>query len=129
MSSQRQIILRGADSHNNKSRYNKQFGHEINKESKYLDWAVNGFFYCAVHKVEAYMVKHKNYRGKRVTHEVLLAEVANDPNLKPISSEYHLLHDEARSTRYDPSYSVPKHFMPDIENYINAIVNQVDKYL
>lgn len=106
------------EKHISKALHNEGFWQHLNvEESKYLDWAVTGIFYSAMHYIDAAFAKE----GKHLkSHEVADSEVAKHKDLVNIYSEYRNL----KQSRWKASYWSTRFSKSDINN---DIVPQFEK--
>ena len=59
------------EQHIGKAHHNEEFVARIKSDPNFLDWAVTGYFYAAVHYIESYFAKflgrHSTDHGERLT--------------------------------------------------------------
>ena len=95
--------------HLSKAKHNELFASSLNKDSNfanYRDWVVTGYFYSALHYIEAYLASrvpefHSPHHPGRD------AEVGSDSVLQTIYHEYRALKDDAHNARYKMSMPTP----------------------
>lgn len=79
------------------ARNNEDFSRDLISENRYLDWAVTGIFYSAIHYVEAYLatqaIHSASHRGRDT-------EIYSDTNLRHIYDEISDLKNDSTQTRY-----------------------------
>jgi len=123
------IPLRTAGQHSNKSDYHKQFGDSLIQQNSHLDWGIIVLFHAAMHKVNAFLSRHRNMLGQTLYHPERGNLVATDTALTSISIEYEFLYTLMRSLRYDPSYSPPPNSANQAQTFMTRIKNHIDPLL
>lgn len=84
--------------HQQRALDNEQFSRSLSSGTQYLDWAVVGLFYAALHFVEAYLDKAA---GQHIDTHVSREKFINvDRALKPVSKEYRELRQRCDDARY-----------------------------
>ena len=84
--------------HLEKARHNEAFVGQFNvEESPYLDWVVTGYFYAAVHYVEAYLARSNRHS---TDHRARDSAVRRDAVLATVYNEYSDLKNDSINARY-----------------------------
>ena len=76
---------------------NEVFSNFLISESRFMEWAVTGFFYSAIHYIEAYMATQSIHSG---SHRVRDTGVHLDPKLSAIYDDYNDLKNDSIQSRY-----------------------------
>ncbi len=85
--------------HEQRALDNEQFSRSLLSGTQYLDWAVAGLFYSALHLVEAYLdhAHGLHMHGHRKRQKFISSNSA----LKPVRREYRELRQRCDDARYD----------------------------
>ena len=92
-----------------KAEHNEIFASTLNQDSRYVnyrDWVVTGYFYSAIHYVEAYLAS-KMPAVHSTDHRARDAEVGSDQVLLSIYDEYRELKDDSTNARYNMEMPTP----------------------
>ena len=86
------------DAHLHKAQHNEGFVASLNlDQTAYLDWAVTGLFYAALHYVESFLA---NYNTHPSTHGSRDQVFRQHVGLKPIYNQYRILKTRSENARY-----------------------------
>lgn len=103
----------------------------------FLDWAVTGMFYAAVHYVDAYLAT-KNIHPKR--HRAVPTQPGQQSNagpgrsdyvywhLKRIYQDYRYLDDQSREARYEPKRFAPQDIQACSDS-LTAVRQHLQQYI
>jgi hypothetical protein len=84
--------------HLTQARHNEAFVQSLGIQAiAYLDWAVTGIFYAALHYIEAFLATQSVHSPAHRSRETLFRRF---PQLNPIYSEYRTLKDDSEGARY-----------------------------
>lgn len=114
------------DDHLSAARNNERFSEDLIAERRYLDWAVTGMFYAAIHYVEAYLSLRTEHS---LSHRMRDSEIASDPKLINIFDHYSDLKNDSTQSRYEchifPVQEVVSRIQPNlvtIKNHISGLL-------
>ena len=86
------------DKHLRKARGNEAFLHHLLEGKCYLDWAVTGTFYAALHYIHSYLALTQDFHPDNyLTMEQSIRRVGK---LRPILRQYRWLKDSSQTARY-----------------------------
>ncbi|MDA2924471.1 hypothetical protein MYX65_07420 [Acidobacteria bacterium AH-259-L09] len=87
------------DEHIAKARHNEEFIVEIRASgNKFLDWAITGYFYAAIHYVESYFARFLGYHT--TDHGERLTRINHEPSLREVYPVFRSLKDDSEEARY-----------------------------
>ena len=86
------------------ARNNEDFCQYLLSSNAYLDWAVTGLFYSAVHYIEAYLATKRIHP---ISHPGRYKEINLDTNLSRIYTQFSDLKNDSTQTRYE-GYTFPR---------------------
>lgn len=118
------------DAHLRQAAHNEELYSQLSN-TKFLDWAVTGIFYAALHYVDAYLAT-KNIDPKYAhppTHEVRTPLVATESNLKRIFPQYQWLKNRSEDARYRVKHFTQAEVKGLKENEFDIIRSHISKYL
>ena len=95
--------------HLSKAQHNEVFASTLNQDpnyASYRDWAVTGYFYSAIHYIEAYLAS-KVPAVHSPDHRARDAVVGSDSVLLPIYDQYRELKDDSTNARYNMTMPTP----------------------
>src|SRR5690242_11659410 len=93
-----------AAAHLVQARHDYALYQELKDRGQYLDWAVTALFYTALHLVEACLVEKHRLGGEKIHKQ---RDSAIYAHLRPIYSQYDLLHTRSTWARYHPRKPKP----------------------
>lgn len=79
------------------ARENERFGATLLTEVRFLGWAVTGYFYAAIHYVEAYLSRANVHSGDHRTRD---SHILQDTVLRVIYDEFSDLKNDSTEARY-----------------------------
>jgi uncharacterized protein (UPF0332 family) len=87
------------DNHLHQAQHNEAFVVSLNLDSTdYLDWAVTGIFYAALHYIESFLATQNIHSSTHASRDRVFQQ---QQNLKPIYNQYRILKTRSESARYD----------------------------
>lgn len=87
------------DDHLRKAQHNENFVASFNLDSTaYLDWAVTGIFYAALHYIESLLAIQNVHPSTHTSRDHVFQK---QQNLKPIYNQYRILKTRSENARYD----------------------------
>lgn len=87
------------DSHLRQAQHNESFVASFDLDSTlYLDWAVTGIFYAALHYIEAFLAIQNIHSPAHVSRDSIFQK---EHVLKPAYNQYRILKTRSESARYD----------------------------
>lgn len=105
--------------HVHRARQNEAFAQHFDLDTTpYRDWVVTGYFYAALHWIDAFLCasgKRTDKHSERNTH------VNNIPELTPISRQYRMLYSYSRNVRYDLVDFTPERVRKDVQPKLQLI--------
>lgn len=110
------------DEHLQIAKTNTSFSQYLISEQRFLDWAVTGMFYAAIHYVEAYLANqnvHSSFHSRRDS------AIQQDVNLCIIYDEFSDLKNDSIQTRYY-GFTFP---LADILSRIQPSLNRIRSYI
>ena len=111
------------EQHIGKAHHNEEFVARIKSDPNFLDWAVTGYFYAAVHYIESYFAKflgrHSTDHGERLT------TVNRDSILKEIYPAFRSLQDDSEEARY----GVFEFTEGDVDNQVKGRLEKIKSRL
>ena len=118
------------DDHIGQAEHNRHFWNSLDfATSSYIDWAVVGMFYEAVHWIEAYLATiglHSRSHMQRASKISTVEVLRNDPNLV---SDYGLLRTESENARYWNYKHTPDQISADLVPALTRLRNTLRTYL
>ncbi len=105
---------------------NISFSQSLISEQRYLDWAVTGMFYAAIHYVEAYLADknvHSSFHSRRDS------AIQQDVNLCIIYDEFSDLKNDSIQTRYYGFIFPLSEIVSRIQPSLNTIRNHISSLL
>ncbi len=102
--------------HRGKAEHNEFFVSETG--NPFLDWAVCGTFYAALHYVEAYLAT-KNIHPS--THAGRISCIQRDSRLNAIYTDYRELLNESRDARYEAAITFTQADVNRVQRSLEAI--------
>lgn len=114
------------DAHLRQANHNETFCSQL-LSTEFLDWAVTGIFYSALHYVDAYLaIKNihpsRHYQGRD-------RWVATESNLRHIWNQYRWLKDKSEAARYDVKHFTPAEAKDLKENEFEVLKTHISVYL
>ena len=113
--------------HINKAEHNESFFQTI-IETGYLDWAVNGIFYSALHYLESYLAINDDHPAN---HPLRNDSIQRDLNLggRFYSKLYKPLRDDSYEARYEMRVFTREEVRNDIIPLLEAIKTHLEQYV
>ncbi|MBW1956442.1 MAG: hypothetical protein JRI83_12120 [Deltaproteobacteria bacterium] len=107
--------------HITKARHNENFIDSFDLDhSPFLDWAVNGIFYSALHYLDSYFAK----RNMHPPNHTIRNQFINSTNLDVVLyGAYRQLRDDSRDARYETRAFTPDEIRHDILPQLKVIKN------
>jgi hypothetical protein len=116
------------EQHVERAKRNQKFAEHFDLDkTDFRDWVVTGYFYSALHWIDAYLVRE----GKKQEpgHAFRNTQTNSDSNLTPISRIYRLLYSYSRNVRYDLIDFTPKEIREKVMPKVKEIRNHLEKLL
>lgn len=111
------------DNHLRQAQHNEAFVVSLNLDSTdYLDWAVTGIFYAALHYVESFLASQNIHSS---SHGFRLHVFQEQQNLKPIYNQYRVLKTRSENARYDLQQFSPV----EVRELISAELQEVKSHI
>jgi hypothetical protein len=113
--------------HLDKAEHNEHFASRLNQDGNYVnyrDWVVTGYFYSAVHYVEAYLAT-KSPPVHSENHPARDTTIGSDGVLQQIYDEYRALKDDSTNARYMMVMPTPI----TVANYVQPNHEKIKSYL
>src|ERR1035437_3939828 len=117
------------DEYVQKARLNEDFARGLDKTLPTAEtWSVIVVFYAALHYVQSYFAKYST-ADQCHNHEAREKEIARDPKLRHILSQYKYLFKMSHTARYKCVHfvSVYPNAYPTAEKYLGVIKTQVER--
>ena len=109
------------ETHQKQAAHNERLAMQL-AETEYSDWAVTAVFYAALHHVDAYLHTKEVYCRLHPRRD---AEIARNPNTRPIYKDYGHLKMMSEDARYNgaamPSHKVKEVAIPKLEKIKNHL--------
>ncbi len=109
------------DQHLQKAEHNEQFSNSL-LPTAYIDWAVTGLFYSALHYIDAYL----SNRGMHPSTHTRRDNKAKGSLPKDIWGSYRYLKDASRDARYDMKSFNANDINSDIRPEFEKIKKHID---
>ena len=105
---------------------NEEFSDFLISEGRFIEWAATGFFYSAIHYIEAYMATQGIHSG---SHRVRDSSVQSDPKLSAIYDDYNELKNDSIQSRYHghkfPLEEINQDIRPSIEKVRACVLSAI----
>ena len=111
-----------------RAKRNQKFAEHFDLDkTDFRDWVVTGYFYSALHWIDAYLVRENKKQDPG--HAFRNTQTNNDSNLTPISRSYRRLYSYSRNARYDLIDFTPQQIRGDVVPKAKEIRTHIEKLL
>lgn len=111
------------DNHLHQAQHNEAFVASFNLDSTaYLDWAVTGIFYAALHYVESFLADRNIHPETHLSRDRVFQQ---QQNLKPIYNQYRVLKTRSENARYDLQQFSPVEVRELISAELQAVKSHI----
>ena len=115
------------DNHLHQAQHNEAFVASFDLDSTaYLDWAVTGIFYAALHYVESLLADRNIHPETHLSRDRVFQQ---QQNLKPIYNQYRILKTRSESARYDLQQFSPAEVSALISVELEAVKSHILRLL
>jgi hypothetical protein len=101
---------------------NERFSQFLLSNHVYLDWAVTGMFYAAIHYVEAYLATQNRHSD---FHRLRDSSILQIPQLAPLYDDYNDLKNDSTQARYLGHDFTPQDITSRIQPSLTAVRNHI----
>ena len=113
--------------HLQKAEHNERFAESFDlDETPYLDWVVTGYFYSALHLVEAYLARSNKHS---LEHRARDSAIHRDINLRKIFSDYGKLKTHSTNARYANYPFTPKDVRERVKPALERIKDRLASFI
>lgn len=114
--------------HIERAKRNQRFAEYFDLDkTEFRDWVVTGYFYSALHWVDAYLVRENKKTDDG--HSFRNTQINTDKVLTPISRPYRKLYSYSRNVRYDLIDFSPQQIRQDVTPKLNQIRAYLERLL
>jgi hypothetical protein len=107
---------------------NQKFAEHFDLDSTdYCDWVVTGYFYSALHWIDAYLVRESKKTDDGHASRNTLTNT--DRNLTPISRNYRKLYSYSRNARYELLAFTPEQVRSDVSPKVKEVRTHMERLL
>jgi hypothetical protein len=114
--------------HIERAKHNQRFAEHFDVDStEFRDWIVTGYFYSALHWIDAYLVRENKKSDEG--HSTRNTLTNTEKPLNPISRPYRLLYSYSRNARYNLVDFTPQSIKKDVIPKVQQIRQYMEKLL
>ncbi len=114
--------------HVERAKHNQRFAEHFDLDkTEFRDWVVTGFFYSALHWIDAYLVRlNKKTDDGHASRNTL---TNTEKELNPISRPYRLLYSYSRNARYNLVDFTPERIRQEVIPKLQHVREHIEKLL